>query len=156
MSSFLTSRGSLVQIQRRPPPTNALQTVKHQAEQAGLDPAQVTCHTFRATGITTFLENGGDLETAQHIAGHAPRGHYPHLRPPRAEGGPGRNRGGEDSTGRASPPGRSDRLKRETGLLLEGPISRATWSVASLIRFHRFAETSLRGNILRPLGIGSA
>jgi len=31
----------------------------------------VTCHTFRATGITTFLENGGDLETAQRVAGHA-------------------------------------------------------------------------------------
>jgi site-specific recombinase XerD len=26
---------------------------------------------YRATGITTFLENGGDLETAWHIAGHA-------------------------------------------------------------------------------------
>jgi len=45
--------------------------VKRRAEEAGFDPAQVTCHTFRATGITTFLENGGDLETAQHIAGHA-------------------------------------------------------------------------------------
>ena len=50
---------------------NALQMVKRRAEEAGFDPAQVTCHTFRATGITTFLENGGDLETAQHVAGHA-------------------------------------------------------------------------------------
>jgi len=50
---------------------NALQMVKRRASDAGFDPAQVTCHTFRATGITTFLENGGDLETAQHIAGHA-------------------------------------------------------------------------------------
>jgi len=50
---------------------NALQMVKRRAEEAGFDPAQVTCHTFRATGITTFLENGGDLETAQYIAGHA-------------------------------------------------------------------------------------
>jgi integrase len=31
----------------------------------------VCCHTFRGTGITTYLENGGKLETAQHIAGHA-------------------------------------------------------------------------------------
>ena len=30
-----------------------------------------SCHSFRATGITTFLENGGSLETAQYIAGHA-------------------------------------------------------------------------------------
>jgi site-specific recombinase XerD len=38
---------------------------------AGFDPDQVCCHTFRGTGITTYLENGGQLETAQHIAGHA-------------------------------------------------------------------------------------
>ena len=50
---------------------NALQMVKRRAEEARFDPAQVTCHTFRATGITTFLENGGDLEVAQHVAGHA-------------------------------------------------------------------------------------
>ena len=27
-------------------------------------------HTFRATGITAYLKNGGKLETAQQIAGH--------------------------------------------------------------------------------------
>ncbi len=47
---------------------NVLQMVKRRAEEAGFDPAQVTCHTFRATGITTYLTGGGDLETAQHIA----------------------------------------------------------------------------------------
>jgi integrase len=45
--------------------------VKRRAEEAGFDPDQVCCHTFRGTGITTYLENGGKLETAQHIAGHA-------------------------------------------------------------------------------------
>jgi site-specific recombinase XerD len=50
---------------------NVLQMVKRRAEEAGFDPTQTTCHTFRATGITTYLENDGDLETAQHIAGHA-------------------------------------------------------------------------------------
>ncbi len=34
-------------------------------------PELFTSHSFRATGITTFLENGGHLETAQNIAGHA-------------------------------------------------------------------------------------
>ena len=29
------------------------------------------CHTFRATGITAYLSNGGTLEHAQRIAGHA-------------------------------------------------------------------------------------
>jgi integrase/recombinase XerD len=56
---------------RRLQPDNVLQMVKRWAEEAGFDPAQLSCHTFRATGITTYLENGGDLETAQHIAGHA-------------------------------------------------------------------------------------
>jgi integrase/recombinase XerD len=28
-------------------------------------------HSFRAAGITTYLENGGTLEMAQMIAGHA-------------------------------------------------------------------------------------
>lgn len=55
---------------RRLLPENALQMVKRRAEEAGFDPDQVTCHTFRGTGITTYLENGGSLETAQYIAGH--------------------------------------------------------------------------------------
>jgi integrase/recombinase XerD len=28
------------------------------------------CYTFRATGITAYLENGGTIENAQHIAAH--------------------------------------------------------------------------------------
>ena len=28
------------------------------------------CHSFRATGITVYLENGGQLEKAQQIAAH--------------------------------------------------------------------------------------
>ena len=55
-------------------PDNALQMVKRRAEDAGFDPDQISCHTFRASGITTYLEMGGDLETAQHIAGHASAG----------------------------------------------------------------------------------
>ena len=30
----------------------------------------INCHTFRATGITAFLLNGGTLERAQAIAAH--------------------------------------------------------------------------------------
>jgi integrase/recombinase XerD len=32
--------------------------------------APVSCHSFRATGITVYLENKGTLETAQKIAAH--------------------------------------------------------------------------------------
>jgi site-specific recombinase XerD len=56
---------------RRLQSDNILQMVKRRAEDAGFDADQVCCHTFRGTGITTYLENGGKLETAQHIAGHA-------------------------------------------------------------------------------------
>ena len=43
--------------------------IKRRAEEAGL-PRSITCHTFRATGITTYLENGGTIEHAQAIAAH--------------------------------------------------------------------------------------
>ena len=32
---------------------------------------KITNHTFRATGITTFLEKGGTLERAQIMANHS-------------------------------------------------------------------------------------
>jgi integrase len=44
--------------------------VKRRAAAAGL-PASTCCHTFRATGITAYLENGGTVEKAQAIAAHA-------------------------------------------------------------------------------------
>lgn len=48
---------------------SALQMVKRRALKAGL-PAEICCHTFRGTGITEYLRNGGELETAARIAGH--------------------------------------------------------------------------------------
>ena len=47
-----------------------LAMVKRRAATAGLSPS-TCCHTFRATGITAYLSNGGTLEHAQQIAGHA-------------------------------------------------------------------------------------
>ena len=32
--------------------------------------SRVCCHTFRATGITAYLQNSGSLEIAQAIAAH--------------------------------------------------------------------------------------
>jgi integrase/recombinase XerD len=51
-------------------PVNALRMVKRRAVAAGLLES-TCCHTFRATGITAYLTNGGSLEKAQYIAGHA-------------------------------------------------------------------------------------
>jgi integrase len=46
-----------------------LAMIKRRVRAAGL-PARVCCHTFRATGITAYLLNGGTLERAQQIAAH--------------------------------------------------------------------------------------
>ena len=47
-----------------------LAVIKRRAAAADLPPS-TCCHTFRATGITAYLSNGGTLEHAQQIAGHA-------------------------------------------------------------------------------------
>ena len=43
--------------------------IKRRAKQAGMS-EETCCHSFRATGITTFLLGGGDIETAARIANH--------------------------------------------------------------------------------------
>jgi site-specific recombinase XerD len=48
---------------------DVLRMIKRRAVQAGL-PDSTCCHTFRATGITAYLENGGTIENAQAIAAH--------------------------------------------------------------------------------------
>ena len=51
-------------------PSNVWHRVKRRALAAGLS-NRISPHSFRATGITVYLENGGLLEHAQEIAGHA-------------------------------------------------------------------------------------
>ena len=55
--------------ERRLKRTKVVEMVKRRARQAGLAD-NLSCHTFRATGITTYLLNGGTLEHAQQIAAH--------------------------------------------------------------------------------------
>ena len=43
--------------------------IRRRAVAAGID-ADMCCHTFRATGLTNFLANGGTLENAQAMAAH--------------------------------------------------------------------------------------
>jgi integrase/recombinase XerD len=49
--------------------TDVLRMIKRRCDDAGL-PLSTCCHTFRATGITAYLENGGTIENAQAIAAH--------------------------------------------------------------------------------------
>ena len=68
---FPTSIGKTGKLSRRPlVRTDAADMLKRRLKQAGL-PAHYSPHSFRATGITNFLENDGTLEAAQRIAGHA-------------------------------------------------------------------------------------
>jgi integrase/recombinase XerD len=64
---FPAAVGKTGKLSRRPlVRTDAADMLERRLKQAGL-PA----HSFRATGITNFLENDGTLEAAQRIAGHA-------------------------------------------------------------------------------------
>ncbi len=51
--------------------TQVTKMVKRRARSASLNPERISAHSFRGTGITIFLENGGLLENAQRIAAHA-------------------------------------------------------------------------------------
>ena len=44
--------------------------VRRRAADAGIE-TPIGCHTFRATGITDYLTNGGRIEVAQKMAGHS-------------------------------------------------------------------------------------
>jgi integrase len=50
--------------------TDVLRVVKRRGAAAGISAERICCHTFRATGITAYLENGGTIEHAQAIAAH--------------------------------------------------------------------------------------
>lgn len=67
---FRTVRGRSEKLTTKPlRRNNALDMVKRRALAAGL-PARICNHTFRATGITAYLEAGGTIEKAQQIAAH--------------------------------------------------------------------------------------
>src|SRR5439155_1498977 len=48
---------------------DVLRMIKRYSRRAGLS-NEICCHTFRATGITTYLQNGGTIERAAAIANH--------------------------------------------------------------------------------------
>ena len=67
---FRTAHGKTGQLTANAlTPRDAWAMVQRRAEAAGIETA-IGCHTFRATGITVYLENGGTLEKAQQMAAH--------------------------------------------------------------------------------------
>lgn len=49
---------------------DALAMIKRRARDAGVS-HHICCHSFRATGITEYMRNGGTLEKSQQMAAHA-------------------------------------------------------------------------------------
>ena len=72
---------------------DAWRMIRRRAKAAGIA-APIGNHTFRATGITAYLGNGGVLEHAQSMAAHAKPSHDQALRP--HAGAVDAGRGGED------------------------------------------------------------
>ena len=58
----LTSRHSMAQKE-------VYEMIRRRAAAGGIA-TKISCHSFRATGITVYLQNGGKLEVAQQMAGH--------------------------------------------------------------------------------------
>lgn len=48
---------------------DALRMIQRRSRMAGIE-TEISCHSFRATGITVYLKNGGLLEHAQQMAAH--------------------------------------------------------------------------------------
>jgi integrase len=67
---FRTAFGRTGQLtDRRMTRTDALRMIWRRARAAGIE-TELGCHSFRATGITVYLKNGGLLEHAQQMAAH--------------------------------------------------------------------------------------
>ncbi len=68
---FRTIGRGTARLTRTPlPQANAYAMVQRRAEAAGIG-TRIGNHTFRATGITAYLKNGGTLENAAAMANHA-------------------------------------------------------------------------------------
>lgn len=67
---FRTAAGRTGSLTSKPmAQADVYRMIRRRAKQAGIK-TKIGCHTFRATGITAYLKNGGKLETAQRIAAH--------------------------------------------------------------------------------------
>ena len=67
---FRTTRGQSGYLTDRPmSQADVYRMIGRRADDAGIE-TKIGCHTFRATGITEYLRNGGKLEIAQQMANH--------------------------------------------------------------------------------------
>jgi site-specific recombinase XerD len=67
---FRSARGRTGELTESPMTrVDVWRMIRRRSSDAGLS-ADICCHTFRATGITAYLDNGGTLENAQLMAAH--------------------------------------------------------------------------------------
>jgi integrase/recombinase XerD len=66
---FPTLRSGKLESPTPLPQANVHMMIQRRAAAAGIR-TKISAHSFRATGITTYLQNGGKLEVAQQMAGH--------------------------------------------------------------------------------------
>ena len=67
---FRTIRGRSGELTANAPlQSDVWRMIRRRALSAGIK-TEIGCHTFRATGITAYLKNGGRLEIAQQMAAH--------------------------------------------------------------------------------------
>lgn len=67
---FRTTRGKTRELTSRAMSRfDAYKMIRRRAADAGIS-SEIVCRTFRATGITEYLRNGGIIEHAQAIAAH--------------------------------------------------------------------------------------
>ena len=67
---FRTTRGRSRELTGNPLlQSDVWRMIRRRALAAGIK-TEIGCHTFRATGITAYLKNGGRLEVAQQMAAH--------------------------------------------------------------------------------------
>lgn len=68
---FRTAKGKTGRLTRsRMNRKDVWSMIRRRAADAGIE-TPIGCHSFRATGITNYLENGGTLEKAQQMAAHS-------------------------------------------------------------------------------------
>jgi site-specific recombinase XerD len=67
---FCTAIGRSAKLSDRPmSQSDVWRMIGRRAQKAAIE-TKIGCHTFRATGITEYLRNGGKLEIAQQMANH--------------------------------------------------------------------------------------
>lgn len=67
---FRTAAGKTGELTEKPmAQVDVYRMIKRRTKEAGIK-TEIGCHTFRATGITAYLKNGGRLEVAQQMAAH--------------------------------------------------------------------------------------